>query len=234
VPRPKAFTRSDVDSRDIVTIRRASAVAGPGFDATQKQIPNGTNNRGTEQSETRAIKAAVSLNQKLLAAGMSEAHTKEVERQVMLAFKSYDATLRVETQERPGRIAAALKGGLRPTMELRKWLVTLPPSLRLPLGTGGLEDQLDELLNRIKKQVGYWQTHVFQNRPKSVASSVLRKKLISIVTENAPDVADDRIQKHKRASKRNIERWVAITLAGAGIKFPEPKKNRKRFTGQQP
>jgi hypothetical protein len=219
VPRPKAFTRSDVDNRRIVSIRRASAATGPGIDATRNQISNKTDKQELERPDTRAIKAALSLNQKLLGAGMPEADAKEVERQVVWAFKAYNAQLTVETQERPAKIVAVLRRGLRPTKELLKWLDSLSSSVRLPLQMGDLEYQLAELHKRIKKRVEYERGHTTAGRPKSSAPVSLRQKLLSIVADT------------NRVAERTSRALVAAALADAGLEFPKEKKNRNRFTG---
>jgi hypothetical protein len=258
VPRPKAFARSDAERREFVTIRRAVPVDGPvldrrppdgtdhGTEMLDKQATNvasegssvldptspGDTNHERATFDKQATKVASSLNKKLMELGVSEAAREVAERQVRQAIQACNARLIADSQERPAKIVAALKPGLKSANELRKWLDSLPQGVRLELRVGGLEDLLVELLERIENRMGYWRKHVDAHRPagEGDARLFLRRCLIEILQEHLPDRLDA-TNDQKRANERRRLLRVAKALADAAIKFPNQRKNRKKFTG---
>jgi len=143
------------------------------------------------------------------------------------ALKRYKLSELVQKQERPARMVAALKPGLKPAKALLRWLQSLPPSLRLELRAGGIEERLDELTiivgelaARTDERCRYYQGHVRTNRPFGVADIQLwlREDLMQIFMKHFPN-----------AGEADCRSWVASILSRAGVAFPNEKKNRKRF-----
>jgi hypothetical protein len=136
-------------------------------------------------------------------------------------IRHYRARVLADKQERPARIAAALKPGLKPARDLLRWLNSLPPGLRFELQAGGMEELLEALISKTKHRLAYWQRHVETHRPsgKGAASLDLRRSLIDIIAA------------HSSADERKQRNWVAFACGEIGARYPLEKKNRQRFTG---
>jgi hypothetical protein len=142
----------------------------------------------------------------------------------------YRTLIIARNQERPARNVAALKRGLGSSKRLLESLNSLPPSLRMELRAGGVEQFLEDLKVLIKELVAgaqsrsaYWQTHVVQHRPsgESDVGTWLRQDLTAIIA------------KHSAAAEPIRRRWVADVAKAIGAKYPHEKKNKKRFLGEQ-
>jgi hypothetical protein len=150
-------------------------------------------------------------------AGIKPPKLNRVACEIEQAIRTHKLRICADDQERPARIVAILKPGLRLTKERRQqWLDKLPQSLRLDLGVPGPEG----LTARIKKRLDYWQAKVRPQRPfgKGQARLDLRQTLLDFLAGHIDN-------EHKRRQP------VADILTEAGVKFPNEKKNRGKFTG---
>ncbi len=138
------------------------------------------------------------------------------------ALRAYHARVLAAQQERPTRIVAALKIGLKPTNELLKWLRALPEWMRLDLQAVGIEGLLGELTLNIKRQTDYWKAHVAKNRPAGQVEirRGLQQCLCAIHVTHCRDKND-----------RRRRRWIADVLRELGVTSADEKKDRKRFEG---
>jgi hypothetical protein len=100
----------------------------------------------------------------------------------------------------------------------QQWLDTLPAWVRFDLEVPGPKG----LPARIKKRLDHWQAKVRSQRPasKGKAGLDLRQMLDAFLAEHI-----DNEPKRRRT--------VANVLATAGIKFPNEKKNRRKFIGKK-
>jgi hypothetical protein len=55
--------------------------------------------------------------------------------------------------------------------------------------------------------------------------------LIDIITAHWPD-SPDATDQQKRTNNRERQRWVAFACREIGAKYPNEKKNRRRFIGE--
>ena len=154
---------------------------------------------------------------------------------------AYLATVIANKQERPARKVASLKQGAARAKKLLEWLKSLPPSLRLELRAEGIEGLLNDLAvlldalgSNAKKQSAYWQGHVESHRPTGAANASLslRQSLMDLVTRFSPGDPSDS-DRQKRKNRHNWDRWVATAAKAIGARYPDEKKNRRRFTGEQ-
>jgi len=170
-----------------------------------------------------------------------EAIRSNLEYELKPAIRAYRVRMLADSQERPARIVAALKRGLNPATSLLEWLNSLPQSLRQELRAGGVELLLHELAiltqrlkTRVEDRVCYWQGHVETHRPagEGDASLDLRRSLTEIITKRLSD-APAAAERQKRANERRRRRWVADACREIGARYPNEKKNRRRFTGER-
>jgi hypothetical protein len=154
----------------------------------------------------------------------------------------YKIHLFAHRQERPARMVAALRPILASAKNLKTKLNALPQSLRMELRAGGLGqlfDHLNELIEELiaasKSRSSYWQGHVAKSRPTGEAqiSLWLRQQLKELITKYSPDRAGASKQE-KRTNEARRDRWVGDVLRAIEVKFPDEKKNRKRFRGHIP
>ena len=137
------------------------------------------------------------------------------------AIRTYRLTELADYQEGPAHIVAALNPGLPVAKQLRIWLDTLPQAVRMSLKVPAVESQLNELIARIDERVEHWQAKVRAGPIGHRAAGLsLRQSLCAIL---AKDIDNER---KKRRAMANI-------LRAAGIKFPDEKKNRRKFTGMR-
>jgi hypothetical protein len=150
-------------------------------------------------------------------------------RQLISTIKHYRQRVLADEQERPARIVAALKPGLKPARELLEWLNSLPVSVLIELRAGGILSTLP----RIKNRVAYWQRRVAAHRPagEDARNRELRWSLTDIITAHWPD-PPDATDRQKRTNRWERHRWVAFTCKQIGAKYPNEKKNRRRFIGE--
>jgi hypothetical protein len=133
-------------------------------------------------------------------------------------------------QELPARKVAALKPGLTAARKLLAWLDTQPQSLRMELGAAGLEHflrgfglLLQELVSNAKSRSSYWQGHTAHHRPAGEG------EIGTWLRQGLTNIADRYFTTSTEREKRD---WVVFVLKEAGVKYPEEKKNKKRFVGQ--
>jgi hypothetical protein len=141
----------------------------------------------------------------------------------------YRARTIAHRQERPAKKVATLKKGLTAARKLQAWLNSQADSIRMELQTGGLEHFLEglelllqELAANAKSRSSYWKTHTMQNRPfgEGQISLWLRQGLT--------DIANRYLVTSTEREKRN---WVVSVLKEVGVRYPNEKKNKKRFVG---
>jgi hypothetical protein len=158
---------------------------------------------------------------------------RKLKRQLISTIRHYRQRVLADKQERPARIVAALKPGLKPARDLLAWLNSLPVSVLIELRAGGIQTSLEVLIPRIKSRAAYWQRHVAAHRPtgEDARNRELRWSLIDIITAHWPD-APDATNQQKRTNKRERHRWVAFACSEIGAKYPNEKKNRRRFIGE--
>jgi hypothetical protein len=154
----------------------------------------------------------------LRSAGIEPEQMERVVCRLVQAIQAYKLRVLADSQESPARIVAALRPGLQPAKRLSKWLGTLPQSLRFDLKVPGMEG----LPDRIEELVKYWGAKVRAHRPagEAAAGFDLRKMLDGSLADHIDN-------------ERKRRRVVADILRDASIKFPNEKKNRKKFTGRQ-
>jgi hypothetical protein len=213
MPRARAFTRADVE-------RRARKIKiGP---------------KGTKKQPRRIVQAgeiAPGFTERLAAFAtgkVPEASRQRFQEEITEAIKVYRARRIADQQENPARIIAALKPGKRAARVMLKWLRSLPQSVRLPLRKGATETWLTEWIASIDASLTDLQK---KRRHRGGNAGIdLRRNLIAICAEHLPD-AHDATDPQRQAKAKKRERLVADILSFAAIKFPNEKKNRKRFTG---
>jgi hypothetical protein len=125
---------------------------------------------------------------------------------------------------------------------LLEQLQSLPEGLRLPLGAGNTESrlgeligasatrfaaaidnvktQLDELVGNTGRELANLRSRLAPNRLANAASVQLRKGLLEVFAPYAPDDEAER------------DRRVAEALRLLGVRYPNEKKDRKRFQGR--
>jgi hypothetical protein len=147
--------------------------------------------------------------------GVAAANVERLVSEIGQAIRTYKATGHANRQESPARIVAALKPGLPLAKGLRVWLSTLPPWLRFDLKI----PELEELFDRIKKLSDDWQRKARAGPVgHGYAALSLRDSLRSILANDIKNEPERR-------------RAVANILRAEGIRFPDEKKNRRKFTG---
>jgi hypothetical protein len=89
----------------------------------------------------------------------------------------------------------------------------------------GLEILLQELIANTKSRSSYWQKHTEKNRPVGEAEIGLwlREGLIGIAGEF-----------FTTSTEREKLKWVGFVLKAPGVRYPDEKKNKKRFVGRSP
>jgi hypothetical protein len=154
--------------------------------------------------------------------------------ELISTIQHYRQRALADNQERPARMAAALKPGLKLARELLEWLNSLPMGVLIELQAGGIKTSLEAFIPRTENRVAYWQRHVAANRPagKGAASLDLRKSLTDIITAHQPD-PPNATGEQKRYNEQKRDRWVAFACTQVGARFPNEKKNRGRFRGEQ-
>jgi hypothetical protein len=155
-------------------------------------------------------------------AGIADpAERESSQRELTWTIRHYRAIVLADKQERPARIVAALKPGPKLAGDLLAWFKSLPPGLRLELRAGELEGSLEALIPKTNDRLAHWQGQVKAHRPsgEGAASLDLRRSLIDIIAKYS--LADERTQRN----------WVAFACRKIGAKYPDEKKNRRRFTG---
>jgi hypothetical protein len=189
--------------------------------------------------ERRATKPLVdpALTEKLVEiAGAASKDTKEKLRYKLDCTVSAFLARRLgDKQESPARILAAFKPGLKPAKKLLTWLDTLPVGMLVELQAGGLKEHLrglEEHLSRIMKQVDYWQRHVKAHRPtgEGAAGLALRQSLKNIYNEHCLSL---RRHKNPKERKQHLDDLVARASKMIGAKYPNERKHRRRFSGEQ-
>jgi hypothetical protein len=213
VPRARAFTRSDVEelveklqleSSVIEKITKELRSAGVPEPELQRSAPAGD----------MFIEAAVNAPEK------NRKAVPTVVSKVEQAIRTYRLRVHLlpKYQERPAALVAVLKPGRMITSQLLKWLESLDHATGLTLGVPGIEDQLKELWRRIDVRLDYWKNKVHQHRPAGEADAglALRQSLDSFLATYI-------------INKRQRDKYVANILDAAGVKFPDPKKNKKKF-----
>jgi hypothetical protein len=188
--------------------------------------------------EQRAKKPLVdpALTEKLVEiAGAASKDTKEKLRHKLNCTVSAFLARRLgDKQESPARILAAFKPGLKPARKLLAWLDTLPVGVLIELQAGGLKKHLrglEEHLHRIINRADYWQRHVKAHRPtgEGAASLDLRQSLKDIYNEHCLSLR----QKNPKERKRHLDDLVARASKMIGARYPNERKHRGRFTGEQ-
>jgi hypothetical protein len=162
-------------------------------------------------------------------AGAASKDTKEKLRyKLNCTVSAFFARRLADKQESPARIVAALKPGLNPARKLLAWLKSLPVSVLIELQAGGLE----AFVHRLEKQAAYWQRHVEAHRPtgEDAASLALRWFLKDIYNEHCLSL---RHKKNPKERKRHLDDLVARASKMIGARYPNERKNRGRFTGEQ-
>ena len=134
-----------------------------------------------------------------------------------------------DKQESPARIAAALKPGLKPARKLLAWLKSLPGGVLIELQAGGLEEHLHRIIN----WASYWQRHAEAHRPtgEAAASLVLRWSLKDIYNEHCLSLRHK--NQNPKERKRHLDDLVARASKMIGARYPNERKHRGRFTGEQ-
>src|SRR5262249_5949480 len=92
----------------------------------------------------------------------------------------------------------------------------------------GLEERLPRIINR----ADYWQRHVKAHRPtgENAAGLTLRQSLKNIYNEHCLSL---RRHKNPKERKRHLDHLVARASKMIGAKYPNERKHRSRFTGEQ-
>jgi len=152
--------------------------------------------------------------------------------QLISTIRHYRQRVLADEQERPARMVAALKPGLKPARAVLAWLNSLPVGVLMELQAGGMQTSLEALIPRIENRVAYWQRHVAAQRPtgEDARNRELRWSLTDIITAHWPD-PPEATEQQKRANERGRRNWVAFACKEIGAKYPNEKKNRRRFTG---
>jgi hypothetical protein len=180
-----------------------------------------------QRSQERLVDPA--LIEKLVEiAGAASKGTKEKLRYKLNCTVSAFLARRLgDKQESPARIVAALKPGLKPATKLLAWLKSLPVGVLIELQAGGLEEHLHRIINR----ADYWQRHVEAHRPtgEDAASLVLRWSLLDIYNEHCLSLH----HKKPKEQKRHLDDLVARASKMIGARFPNVRKHRGRFRGEQ-
>ena len=94
------------------------------------------------------------------------------------------------------------------------------PGTRFVAAIGDLEPQLDELVGNTGRELANLRSRPAPNRLANAASVQLRKELLEVF---APDAPDDEAERDRR---------VAEVLRLLGVRYPNEKKDRKRFQGR--
>jgi len=149
-------------------------------------------------------------------------------------IQAYRARVLADKQERPAKIVAALEPGLKSAKECLAWFDALPVGVLSAQQAGDIRTSLDAIISTIENRLVYWQQHVAANRPagEGAASLDLRRSLTDIITAHWPDVPDA-TQQQKRFNERERRGWVAFACSEIGAKYPDEKKNRRRFIGER-
>jgi hypothetical protein len=183
--------------------------------------------RADVEQRSKASEIAPALIMKLVLKAAAKKRPKpELIRQLISTIRYYRQRVLADEQERPARIVAALKPGLKPARELLAWLNSLPVGVLIELRAGALLSTLPRIENRI----AYWQRRVAVHRPagEDARNRELRRSLTDIITAHWPD-EPDATDRQKRTNERERRRWVAFACREIGARYPYEKKNRRRF-----
>jgi hypothetical protein len=156
-------------------------------------------------------------------AGIADpAERERCQHELTWTIRHYRERVLADKQERPARIVAALRPGLKPARDLLTWLKSLPFGLRSELQAGGMEKSLEGLVSKTNHRLAYWQRHVEAHRPsgEGAARLDLRQSLIAIIAA------------HSSVNERKQRNWVAFACGEIDAKYPNEKKNRRRFIGE--
>jgi hypothetical protein len=225
MPRAKPFVRSDVDKRP-QTLRVDPQLIGK----LVKKAALAPKVRDSSQQVggTPHIVGRMAPEEQL-------AHELEY------AIKAYRAKVVAFKQERPAKIVATLKKGLKWTKKLSEWLAQLPASVRLELKAGGVEGTLEDLAillealaSNTKSRIAHRERHIRAHRPagEGAASLSLRQSLTDLIIRYCPDAPASNGQQ-KRAGERKRRCWVAAAAKRVGARYPHEKNERARFTGER-
>jgi hypothetical protein len=225
MPRAKPFVRSDVDKRP-QTLRVDPQLIGE----LVKKAALAPKVRDSSQhvEGTPHIVGRMAPEEQL-------AHELEY------AIKAYRAKVMAFKQERPAKIVATLKKGLKWTKKLSEWLAQLPASVRLELIAGGVEGTLEDLAillealaSNTKSRIARREKHIRAHRPagEGAASLSLRRSLIDLIARYCPDASTSN-GRQKRVGERKRRSWVALAVERIGARYPNEKNERGRFTGER-
>jgi hypothetical protein len=181
-----------------------------------------------QRSQERLVNPALIEELVEIAGAASKDTTEKLRYKLNCTVSAFFARRLADKQESPARIVAALKPGLNPARKLLAWLKSLPVSVLIELQAGGLE----AFVNRLEKQADYWQQHVEAHRPtgEDAASLALRWSLRDIYNEHCLSV---RHKKNPKERKRHLDDLIARASKMIGAGYPNERKNRGRFTGEQ-
>jgi hypothetical protein len=166
-------------------------------------------------------------------AGIADPAERECcQHELAWTIRHYRERVLADEQERPARIVAALKPGLKPAGSLSAWLNSLPVGVLIELRAGNIQTSLEALIPRIENRVAYWQRRVAAHRPagEGARNRELRRSLTDIITAHWPD-PPDATDRQKRINRLKRDRWVAFACREIGARYPNEKKNRRRFIG---
>lgn len=157
-------------------------------------------------------------------AGIPKLDQNRCLREINDAFRHYHLERLVLAQERPARAVAALHTLREPARRLLKGLNHLDVALRMELGAGDLENQITEMLDRLKNRMDYWQHHAKKHRrPEAVwARQFLWGIIEGIAVNFSPKLA---------CNEPMRRRWSADVILAGGISVPDVKKNKMKVTG---
>jgi hypothetical protein len=232
LPKPARSFRSEVHNDFEPTTMTAVFHDPPWMHGRERAMSRATPFTKTDVEERNA---SAQVDPELLERVCADAPVLDVQRE-HLKLEVRDAIWqhRLRTiqhkQELSARKVAALTRVLACSERLLQLLESLPQSLRMDLRNADIEPflsdfsvLLEQLIERARLRSDYWHSHVEQNRPYGERSigEWLRQDLMAIIgaVSNAPE--------------RRRRQWVARVCKAIGAKYPNEKKNKKRFLGQQ-
>lgn len=216
MPRAKASSRLEVQQRSGGDEQFASPLADRWWTPTLLEISFSDLPAGIRKAEEDRV-----LVKKLAAqAGISDpAERAQVKRKLHGAIAAYRARVLGDKQESPARILAALKPGVKLARQLLAWMDTLSAGMLIELQAGGIKEFCERVINC----EAYWQQHAGAGPVGAAGASLaLRRALSDIITSHRPDIPEV-----------NRRKWVADACIKIDADFPNEKKNRRRFVGEQ-
>jgi hypothetical protein len=227
MPRPKPFTKADIEQRQQLSDLTVSA-------------------HSENHAHARTITAFI--EKMACRASMLDEQKEKFANEIRTSIQTYQLRCLQHKQELPARQAAALervaataeraRRRLTPSAldHLQKELDVLPQPLRMELH---VEDRphhavvpwLDGLIDAVEKRLPYWRCHVLQHRPsgESGIGSALRQSLLDILVRHSPDMRDADARRRDADARGRVE----SLLRKLGLRVPAAKKNRALFTGKQ-